>query len=345
MPPFIAQNQARILPQRNIDVSGFASAIKSYRDKQATEEQNQMSGQILQQGFQDPKGAAVEAFKTGDRGLAGLMLKQHQAKLAAQQPQRVKQTALLQNLLAAGLKPGTPEFKNAILGGTKRQGTVVNNVLPGAEKGTNKLNEKLAERSAAFIDHADAVSDMSRKFDQINQLAQGPNVRTGTFGEFELGIKKFLGTTLGVDVKGLAPAEQISKVGDLLVGDIRKLQGDTRMSDSDRRAYRAIPPNLGDSKEGILLATEIMRKTAVKTNERRNKFYDLVEQNGGLVDFRVHRAFEQYKRDNPVLTPDDIKEARKLASGAKQTLPGVGIDLRSISDKDLDNLIKQRGAE
>jgi hypothetical protein len=268
------------------------------------------------------------------------------AQKIAGRGQSQKPTALMQNLIAAGLKPGSPEFKDAILGGTRKQGTVINNVLPGSEKGTNKLNEKMAERAAAFIDHADAVTDLSLKFDQINQLAQDPNVRTGTFGEFEAGIKKFLGTTLGVDVKGMGEAEQIRKVGDLLVGDIRKLQGDSRMSDADRRAYRAIPPNLGDSKEGIMLATLIMRKTAERTQDRKKKFYELYEQNGYRADFRVHRAFDEYKNQNPVLTPEDINEARKIASKAKQTDPGAGmVNLKSLTDEDIDELLKQRGVK
>lgn len=325
MPPFIAQNQARILPQRDIDVSGFAALIKAKRDQKLAEEQDQMSGQILQQGFQDPQGAAVEAFKTGDRGLAGLMLKQHQANIAAQQPKRVNPTALMQNLAAAGLKPGSAEYRDAILSGSKRGGMNITNVLPGSKKGTNKLSEKLAEQAAGVFDQASAAQDMASKYNQINQLAQNPNVRTGTLGNLELSIKKIGNTVFGQEFDGLAEAEQISKIGDLLVGDIRELQGDTRMSDSDRKAYRAIPPNLTDSKAGIAMASEIMQKTAVGMSKRQQALSQLLSQNGGNFDTQVYSKYQDYIRQNPLLTPGDLNKARNIASKTKQPLPGAGM--------------------
>jgi len=325
MPPFIAQNQARILPQRNIDVSGFAALIKAKRDKQLAEEQDQVSSQILQQGFQDPKGAAVEAFKTGDRGLAGLMLKQHQAKIAAQQPQRVKQTALVQNLLAAGLKPGTPEFKNAILGGTKRHGTVVNNVLPGAQKGANKLNEKFAEQGAGLIERADSALDMANKYSQLAQLADSPDIRTGSLGEFEHGLKKFAHTVLGMDVKGVAEGEHIKKIQGEMLGLQRKLVGDKVMSDADRKAYMLVLPGLTNSAKGIALSAKITNKLANGLAQTRQHYLNLVKENGGYPDVNVQIKLNKYIRDNPILTPDDVNEARESANKTKQNKPGAGM--------------------
>ena len=124
---------------------------------------------------------------------------------------------------------------------------------------------------------------------------------------------------------GLDAAEQISKVGDLLVGDIRKMQGDTRMSDADRRAYRAIPPNIGDSKEGIFLANKIMQKTAKGMASRQQALSDLIAQNGGNFDTRVWSKYNNYINANPLITFQDVREARKLAKKTKQPLPGAGM--------------------
>ncbi len=254
------------------------------------------------------------------------------AQKIAGRGQSQKPTALMQNLIAAGLKPGSPEFKEAILGGTKR-GMVINNQLPGAEKGTNKLTEKLAEQAAGVFDQAASAQDLANKYTQINEYAQDPNVRTGTLGAFELGIKKLGNTVFGLDFEGLPEAEQIQKVGDLLVGDIRKMQGDTRMSDADRKAYRAIPPNIGDSKEGILLATEIMQKTAKGMAARQQTLSELVAQNGGNFDTGVWARYNQYINQNPILSREDVMKARAVAKGAKQNTPGAGMNLKKIKNK------------
>lgn len=246
------------------------------------------------------------------------------ARQMAMQKREPKPTALMTNLLAAGLKPGTKEFRDAVLNGTKR-GMVINNQLPGAEKGTNKLTEKLAEQAAGVFDQAASAQDLANKYTQINEYAQDPNVRTGTLGAFELGIKKMGNTVFGLDFDGLPEAEQIQKVGDLLVGDIRKMQGDTRMSDADRKAYRAIPPNIGDSKQGILLATEIMQKTAKGLAARQQALSELVAQNGGNFDTRVWAQYNQYINQNPILSREDVMKARAIAKGAKQNTPGAGM--------------------
>ncbi len=150
-------------------------------------------------------------------------------------------------------------------------------------------------------------------------------MRTGTLGAFELGIKKLGNTVFGLEFEGLGPAEQMQKVGDMLVGDIRKMQGDTRMSDADRRAYRAIPPNIGDSKEGIMLANEIMQKTARGLGKRQEFLSGLISNNGGNFDTKVWSQYNQFINQNPILTRDDVLAARKLSKTAKQNTPGAGM--------------------
>ena len=250
-----------------------------------------------------------------------------------------KPTALMQNLEAAGLQPGSEEYRKAIVNGTKR-GMIINNQLPGAGKGTNKLTEKLAEQAASVFDQSASAQDLYGKYAQINEYAQDPNVRTGTLGSFELGVKKLGNTVFGLEFDGLPEAEQIQKVGDLLVGDIRKLQGDTRMSDADRRAYRAIPPNIGDSKQGIMLATEIMRKTADGMAKRQRHLSQLMTNNGGLFDANVWAQYNQYINKNPLITREDVIKARSLSRKAKQNMPGAGMNLDKINQELLRRGVK-----
>lgn len=291
---------------------GFSvSRNRALQDQQ--HQQNLSLGDLLSRGM--TKEASNNAYKMG-RINDGIML--------AGGNKKDTPTALMKNLEAGGLVPGTKEYRDAILSGTNR-GMVINNQLPGSEKGTNKLTEKLAEQAAGVFDQAASAQDLASKYEQINEYAQDPNVRTGTFGAVELSIKKLGNTVFGLDFDGLPEAEQIQKVGDLLVGDIRKLQGDTRMSDADRRAYRAIPPNIGDSKQGILLATEIMRKTSHGLAERQRVLSDLISKNGGRFDAKIWSQYNQYINTNPILTREDIMKARKIAKTAKQSLPGAGM--------------------
>lgn len=76
MPPFMNMPQSIIPKEKNIDVSGFAALIKAKRDKQIAEEQNNKAANILQQA--DYSAPVVDAFRGGDRGLAGIMLKKLQ---------------------------------------------------------------------------------------------------------------------------------------------------------------------------------------------------------------------------------------------------------------------------
>lgn len=291
------------------------------KQERLAQEQNRGLGALLAQGRRSD--AAKLAFNMG-RINEGIKL--------SDRGQGQKQTALVQNLIAAGLKPGSKEFRDAVLGGTKR-GTVINNHLPGSEKGTNKLTEKLAEQAAGVFDQAASAQDLANKYSQINEFAQDPNVRTGTLGALELGVKKLGNTVFGLDFEGLPEAEQIQKVGDLLVGDIRKMQGDTRMSDADRRAYRAIPPNIGDSKQGILLATKIMQKTAEGMAKRQEVLSGLVSQNGGRFDTGVWAQYNRYINQNPILSREDVLKARSISKSAKQNTPGAGMNIEKLKSK------------
>lgn len=243
-----------------------------------------------------------------------------------------KPTALMQNLEAAGLKPGSEEYRNAIVSGTKR-GMIINNQLPGAGKGANKLNEKFAEQGASLIDKADAALSMASKYSELGQLANSPNIRTGSLGEFEHGLKKFAHTTLGMDVKGVAEGEHIKKIQGEMLGLHRKLVGDKLMSDADRRAYMAVLPGLTNSAKGIALSSKITQKLAQGLAKTRDHFLILVRDNGGYPDVNVRIKLNEYIRNNPILTPDDINEAREGANKVKQNTPGAGMNLDKLKSK------------
>ena len=240
-----------------------------------------------------------------------------------------RSTPAMRNLKAAGVKPGSPEYRNAILGTLKR-GPTINNIA-GSGKGTNKLNEKLAEQAAGVFDQASAAQDLAGKYNQIAQLAKDPNVRTGTLGGVELAIKKFGNTVIGAEFDGLPEAEQIGKIGKILIGDIRKMVGDTRMSDADRRVYASIPPNIGDSKAGIVMAAELMRQTANGMTLRQQKLSDLITANNGLFDTNVASNYHKYIRETPLVKRESIFKARRLAKEAKE--PGVGAGMQRLLNK------------
>lgn len=234
----------------------------------------------------------------------------------------------IQLLRAAGVDPRSPEGRQFLL---SQGGQTINNNMPGADKGTDTLNSKMAESVSTIFDQNAAMQKLAGTYEQLAELANNPEVYTGAGGAAINSLKAIGKTVFGADFEGVADAEVMDKLGKLAVGEIRGMVGDQRMSDADRRNYQSIPPGLGDSAEGIQLAAKIMRKTANGMRQRQSALLSALQQNNGVFDANIMQKYSDHIANNPLLTSEDIQEARNIAKqGKQQATPIAGTNFKYV---------------
>ena len=234
----------------------------------------------------------------------------------------------IQLLRAAKVSPESPEGRAFLL---SQGGQTINNNMPGADKGTDTLNSKMAESVSTIFDQNSATQKLAGTYEQLAELSNNPGVYTGAGGTAINTLKGIGKTVFGADFEGVADAEVMDKVGKLAVGEIRGMVGDQRMSDADRKNYQSIPPGLGDSAEGIQLAARIMRKTAEGMRSRQSALLGLLTENKGVFDATIMQRYSDYIANNPLLTAEDINQARDIAKkGKQQATPLAGTNLKYV---------------
>ncbi len=169
-----------------------------------------------------------------------------------------KPTTLMQNLEAAGIQPGTPEYRDAILAGTK--GGV--NVNVGGDGEGKKFYEKLDEEGAKMFgtllnDGTNARSTIMR-IDRLDQLLQ--MVPTGAMANFKQ-IAANYGLKLGDDVDNIQAAQA-------LINQIVPQQrpaGSGPMSDADLELFKQSVPRIINAPGGNQIIIDTMRGIAQYT--------------------------------------------------------------------------------
>ncbi|WP_371812824.1 glucosaminidase domain-containing protein [Brucella sp. 458] len=169
-----------------------------------------------------------------------------------------KPTTLMQNLKAAGIQPGTPEYRDAILAGTK--GGV--NVNVGGDGEGKKFYEKLDEEGAKMFgtllnDGTNARSTIMR-IDRLDQLLQ--TVPTGAMANFKQ-IAANYGLKLGDDVDNIQAAQA-------LINQIVPQQrpaGSGPMSDADLELFKQSVPRIINAPGGNQIIIDTMRGIAQYT--------------------------------------------------------------------------------
>lgn len=99
-------------------------------------------------------------------------------KMAAEARKSPEMTSRMRELVAAGLSPGSPEFKAAILDGGK--GTTINNNMGSSDDGNlrKKLDERTGEEWAAYLDIGHKSAALTQDLQLLDELItvapQGP---------------------------------------------------------------------------------------------------------------------------------------------------------------------------
>lgn len=199
-------------------------------------------------------------------------------------------TALMQNLEAAGLKPGTKEYRDAVLAGTKG-GITVNT---GDASGSGAFYKKADElRAGTIVDAATAGMDARRRIVQIDQLGQLlGNVETGG-----LAAVKQLAGEWGINTEGLNDIQAAQALINQMVPSQRP-PGSGTMSDADLALFKQSIPRIINQPGGNELIIRTMQEIAT---------YD--QQIGDIANRILNRDL------NPAEGAEEMRKVRNPLEG------------------------------
>ncbi|RAK29154.1 hypothetical protein C7374_105205 [Falsochrobactrum ovis] len=212
-----------------------------------------------------------------------------------------EQTSLMQNLAAAGLQPGTPEYQQAVLEGTK---SGVNVSVGAGEKAWDTESAKLfAKRYDEISAGASNAQQMMGMYDLAEQ-ALNSGVRTGMGAEAELTLRQ-LGSALGIDTdpEKLAGGELIRAVQNRMALTMRSPDGGMGMpgalSDRDIKFLKDSQIGIDRSPEGnrkMLAAFRAMEGRKIEIARLADEY---IAENGRL-DSGFNRRVREWAEANPL---------------------------------------------
>jgi hypothetical protein len=210
-------------------------------------------------------------------------------------------TSIEKNLEAAGLEPGSPEFRAAVMQQlTKQSGTQVSIQMPGQQGLTEEakaLGKVRAERFQAIQNQGDSASTTLDSLSQLYTL----NTQTGLGEQTKADIA---GVLNAVGVRGddllnvdTANVESANKIISKLVAEAMTNQKGVA-SESDRALYANIAPSIKDKQQAYKFNIASTSAVAQRQVDKSNFYNDWFEQNGNLVG--VDKAWSNYTKSTPL---------------------------------------------
>ena len=244
-------------------------------------------------------------------------------EIASLIPEAPKPTALEQQLQAAGLQPGTPEYQRAIrnnvegilspealaqkqqIASAGKSSTSVNmNVNSGGE---DKEREEIAKIDAKQYGQVlEKASNSQETLDNLSQL-ELIDVQTGALEPAKVAMAA-IAEGFGVDASGLANvanAQAYNAVANTLVNKVLNAAKGPQTEQDAARARQTIA-NLGDSPEGAKFKINAMKALAMRDIEMADFIQsrmDAQRENGEIVSFSKARTeWNNFKRETPLLS-------------------------------------------
>ena len=213
-----------------------------------------------------------------------------------------KPTSLQQNLIAAGLEPGSPEFQAAVLKAVTKPQTSVT-VGSGDSAFAKELAKGQARNVAIVREEADAAIDANQSLSILENI----DVNTGALEPAKQGLAAFA-NAFGLDSSKLASVsagEAFNAEAQRLVLSVKATQKGPQ-TDKDEATIRKTVANLGNTQQG----NQFIINSARAMNNRkisRKDFYDnFLEESGGK--FRnedgttADAAWSRFKRNTPMVS-------------------------------------------
>jgi len=243
-------------------------------------------------------------------------------------PRKMQQatTSLQKNLAAAGLQPGSPEFKQAVLSATQKPNTQIS--IGAEKKFASEVAKGQAKTFGRIGEEADKAIDANQSLDVLESI----DVDTGALEPAKQGIAAFA-QAFGIPTGNLA---NISK-GEAFNAEAKRIVLAVKASqkgpqtDKDEETIRSTVANLGNTKAGNQFIIDSARALNTRRIERK-EFYDLfIEESGGSFKDEsgktADRAWADFKRKTPMIstnlrTPEGLPVFfYKFESGVRDANP------------------------
>ena len=222
--------------------------------------------------------------------------------LAEQQfPKQAATTTLQKNLIAAGLKPGTPEFEAEVLKSINKPTTQV--TIGGDKTFAKEVAKGHAKNLSKIREEADTAIDVNQSLDVLENI----DVNTGALEPAKQAIASF-GKAFGMDTSGIAnvaAGEGFNAEAKRLVLAVKASQKGPQ-TDKDEATIRSTVANLGNTKEGNQFIIDSARALNDRRIERKDFYDNFLEETGGKFRNEAGKtadaAWSKFKRNTPMVS-------------------------------------------
>ncbi len=208
-------------------------------------------------------------------------------------------TSVMQNAIAAGYVPGTPEYQQFV----SQNSGGINVNLPGEAQGAfeKELGKNMASQYQDIESAAIAANSQNAMLSRMEQLASG--LDTGTGAGAMLALKKFGSAAFGLELQSVSDAEALNALGNKLALELRNPAGGAgmpgAMSDKDREFLVSSVPGLSKTPGGNLELIGYMQKVNQRSIEVAQMAREWVSKNKSLgPEFNI--ALQAWANENPI---------------------------------------------
>jgi hypothetical protein len=210
-----------------------------------------------------------------------------------------KDTTLVQNLRAAGIREGSPEMRDAILASINKPSTTVN----VGDKGPLKAAEKLAELQVKRISTAIADGEAAEEtLASVHQL-RGIDVQQGGSVPFRAAMADAF-ASVGIDAQALfdvdlANIQAFNSVNLRLVNQVLNQAKGPQTEGDAQRAVRTLT-KLGNRPEANAFVLDTLQANSLRKIERSD-FLQASIDNGNPAKV-ANAEWNKFKRETPMLS-------------------------------------------
>jgi hypothetical protein len=261
-------------------------------------------GRVLaEMGAAASQGYAAGEDRLAKQQAANLQKEFTEAKIA--EMSTPKQTALVQNLIAAGLKPGTQAFQDALLKAATKPSTV----FMGGDKQKEAAYNAALQTRKDMIKQVNADRELGVRLETAIDLLES-GVQTGRVQAAMMPLKQ-IGREIGFlsdeDISDLSDQEIIDSVTAYLTPRMR-VTGAGASSDRDMDFFQRSTVRMANTPEANLVIAKMQKQVMDYNKNRLDLFDDYVKEKGddfGFGKYADQKMGSPYQRAS---TDDELGE-------------------------------------
>jgi hypothetical protein len=267
-------------------------------------------GRVLaEMGAAASQGYAAGEDRLAKQQAANLQKEYTEAKIA--EMSTPKQTALVQNLIAAGLKPGTQAFQDALLKAATKPSTV----FMGGDKQKEAAYNAALQTRKDMVKQVNADRELGVRLETAIDLLES-GVQTGRVQAAMMPLKQIsreIGFLSDEDISDLSDQEIIDSVTAYLTPRMR-VTGAGASSDRDMDFFQRSTVRMANTPEANLVIAKMQKQVMDYNKNRLDLFDDYVKEKGDDFGFG---KFADGKMGSPYQRASTDDELSKLIDSGK----------------------------